>query len=254
MMKMQKTKRIIISLLCLIAAVVLFYATKTANRDDGAHSSATTPSEKDYTSRSDGETIEAPSNKVFSFKFFERSSSNSTEADDKETSDFFVKDTTPSPFDEAALEEIDKLTKKIGTEGDLPDDIWILPRLVTENIMLQKDILENIIILGNKISDGSASRDERKMYYDLKIALLTNKRDALEEHHAGIQEQFTSGGLPEGEVDTLDEDIQHDNGAEAEKFDTQSEILKQYALKQYATIKKLIDDKIVEFNRSKENL
>ena len=101
----------------------------------------------------------------------------------------------------------------------------------------------------NKISDGIASRAEGKMYYDLKIALLTDKKDVIEEHHADMEKQFLSGSLPEDKVYTLDEDTQPDNGAGAEKIDTQSEILKQYA-----TMKKLIDDKIAEFNLNKENL
>jgi hypothetical protein len=241
--------KIFIALLCLIAAAFMFYATKTAH-DDGANSSATplsennyttpstttTPSENNNTGQSDGEIIEAPSNRVFSFEFFKRSSSNITEPDDNETDSFFVVDTTPPPFDMAALEQIDKLTKEIGAEGELPDDIWISPRLLTEDIYAQKDILEKIIILGNKISDGSASRAEGKMYYDLKIALLTDKKAVLEEHHADMEEQFSSGSLPEDKINPLNED-------------TQSEIMKQYA-----TMKKLIDNKIAEFNLNKENL
>ncbi len=81
------------------------------------------------------------------------------------------------------VEEINNLSQEICNNDNLPADIWISPKLMSEDIFEQKKILEQLKSYCIKVNSGSASASEKKQFLELKIKLLNERNEMISKYN-----------------------------------------------------------------------
>lgn len=241
----------IMVLLAGAVAIILFSADKPAERKGDPDSSVQAINENNQVGSMNTSRRDEPSNAGTVFRFFKLIFSKNNEVNIDADSDFVeVKDDSPAAFDKGAVDEIEKLSRKVGNDGGLPEDIWISPRLMNGNIAEHKEILENIIALNDKIKNGTAGKNDKRIYYELKIGLLKDRIDTLEEYNEKMQEFFAYGDFTSVEVEEYEAGEHGSEGViRTRTMDSQTEVRNQYS-----DMKEKINLLIDELKKKKENL
>ncbi len=101
---------------------------------------------------------------------------------------FFSSLKTPEIEDDGSgtskvVEEINSLSQEICNNDNLPNDIWISPKLMSEDIFEQKKILEQLKSYCIQVNSGSATAAEKKQFLELKIKLLNDRNEMIRQYN-----------------------------------------------------------------------
>jgi hypothetical protein len=84
---------------------------------------------------------------------------------------------------EKIIDEINILSREICNDENLPDGVWISPKIMGEDINKQKNILIQLQSYCFKVHSSTASVAEKREFLELKIRLLKDRIDAIKEYN-----------------------------------------------------------------------
>lgn len=93
----------------------------------------------------------------------------------------FAAETIPGddPVKDAAVNELNALSKVVCNEENLPEDIWISPTLMEEDPNAHIKELEKLIQYCKGLKNGAATPEQKKEYYTIKKRLLEERRELI---------------------------------------------------------------------------
>ncbi len=83
------------------------------------------------------------------------------------------------PAKEQAINDINSLSKKICNDGNLPEDVWISPKMIEENPQVHITELNKLLTYCSGMKNGKLTSNEKREYYMIKIRLLEERRELL---------------------------------------------------------------------------
>ncbi len=89
----------------------------------------------------------------------------------------------------------------------MPDNMWLPGDVSREEAKRQEKLLRDMILFGNKVQKGTATREESRRYYSLKIKSLNDKIELIKY----FQERTAEKGKEEGNEYLTREDIEQGN-------------------------------------------
>ena len=110
---------------------------------------------------------------------------------------FFSSLKTPEIEDDGSgtskvVEEINNLSQEICNNDNLPQDIWISPKLMSEDIFEQKKVLEQLKSYCVQVNSGSATAAEKKQFLELKIKLLNERNEMIRQYNDILKNSLES--------------------------------------------------------------
>lgn len=83
------------------------------------------------------------------------------------------------PEKDKAVNEINSLSKAVCNEENLPEDIWISPKLIEKNPQEHKKELEKLITYCRGLKTGETDSNDKRDYYKIKIRLLEERKELI---------------------------------------------------------------------------
>ncbi|MFW5861768.1 MAG: hypothetical protein ACOCWZ_05905 [Spirochaetota bacterium] len=88
--------------------------------------------------------------------------------------------TTPGPRELTEEERLENEREFERMRQKLPDNMWLPGDVSREESRRQEKILRDMIVLGNKVQKGDATKEESRRYYSLKLKSLEDKAELIE--------------------------------------------------------------------------
>ncbi len=107
--------------------------------------------------------------------FFRLFSLLTSDADDSTTDTLQGAD----PVKDKAINEINKLSKSVCNDENLPDDVWISAKLAEKDAEQHIKELEKLIRYCRGLKTGETTSEEKKEYYKIKIRLLEERKELI---------------------------------------------------------------------------
>jgi len=83
------------------------------------------------------------------------------------------------PVKDAAINQINTLSKSVCNDENLPEDIWISPKLIEKDAVSHVKELEKLIQYCKGLKSGKTTNEEKKEYYNIKIRLLEERKELV---------------------------------------------------------------------------
>lgn len=83
------------------------------------------------------------------------------------------------PVKEQAINDINSLAKKICNDENLPEDVWISPKMIEENAQVHITELNKLLTYCSGMKKGKLTSNEKREYYMIKIRFLEERRELL---------------------------------------------------------------------------
>ncbi len=83
------------------------------------------------------------------------------------------------PVKDKAINEINSLSQRVCNEENLPEDVWISPKLAEKDAEAHIKELEKLISYCRGLKTGEATSEEKKDYYKIKIRLLEERKELI---------------------------------------------------------------------------
>jgi len=214
----EKLKFIIAGMLLFTGIILYVFITGIGVSNDDANSPDCEKCKKNKAKTYLGDTINDDKNKEGESNFFLKIFSLLTPGSkDSETETIVEKD----PEKDKAINEINSLSKNVCNEENLPEDIWISPKLIEKDANAHVKELEKLIQYCRGMKTGKATRAEKKDYYTIKIRLLEERRELIKYYIDTLDGQIED--MNEKKIAEM-EDRKADDKITAEEEKTNSEI------------------------------
>lgn len=83
------------------------------------------------------------------------------------------------PEKNKAINTINSLSKNVCNDENLPDDVWISPKLIEKDPGAHIKNLEKLIQYCKGLKNGKTTSEEKKEYYSIKIRLLEERKELI---------------------------------------------------------------------------
>lgn len=88
--------------------------------------------------------------------------------------------TERDPEKDKAVSEIISLSKSVCNEENLPDDIWVSPKLIEKDPHSHVKELEKLVLYCRGLKTGKTTIEEKREYYLIKIKLLEERKELVQ--------------------------------------------------------------------------